>query len=344
LNTLRPQDQSLSNSNSIATHPRAILLMQTAFIGDVILATAQVEKLHAVFPEAKIDFLVKKGNESLLYDHPHLHEVLVFDKAQGKWRDLLRLIKLVRSRKYDLVINHHRFFSSGLISGLSKAKSRIGFNKNPLSFLFTKVVDHDISIENARHETWRNHQLIEHLTDATPGKPKLYPSKSSLDSSEKLGEYYVMAPASVWFTKQYPKEKWVELIKLADNRHPIHLIGAPGDKELCAWIVDQCEGYKVLNRAGELTLLESTALIAKAKMNFVNDSAPMHLASAMNAPVTAIYCSTVPEFGFGPLSDDSRIKQVSEDLDCRPCGLHGFKACPKGHFKCSEAEWGDDEV
>ena len=75
-----------------------------------------------------------------------------------------------------------------------------------------------------------------------------------------------------------------------------------------------------------------------AKMNFVNDSAPLHFASAMNAPVTAIYCSTIPAFGFGPLSDISHIAEIDYKLDCRPCGLHGFKACPKGHFKCSEID------
>ena len=71
-------------------------------------------------------------------------------------------------------------------------------------------------------------------------------------------------------------------------------------------------------------------------MNYVNDSAPMHLASAVNAPVCVIYCSTVPHFGFGPLSDISNIVEVKENLDCRPCGLHGHRACPKGHFKCAQ--------
>ncbi|HEV9038701.1 MAG TPA: glycosyltransferase family 9 protein, partial [Puia sp.] len=70
-------------------------------------------------------------------------------------------------------------------------------------------------------------------------------------------------------------------------------------------------------------------------MNYVNDSAPMHFASAVNAPVTAVYCSTLPEFGFGPLSDDSHIVQIAQHLDCRPCGLHGYKACPLGHFNCA---------
>jgi ADP-heptose:LPS heptosyltransferase len=70
-------------------------------------------------------------------------------------------------------------------------------------------------------------------------------------------------------------------------------------------------------------------------MNFTNDSAPMHLASAMNAPVTAVFCSTIPEFGFGPLSDDSMIIQTEEQLECRPCGLHGHEQCPEKTFNCA---------
>ena len=72
-------------------------------------------------------------------------------------------------------------------------------------------------------------------------------------------------------------------------------------------------------------------------MNYVNDSASLHLGSAMNAPTTAIFCSTVPEFGFGPLADQSRVVQTPEPLDCKPCTLHGRKACPLGHYRCA---WG----
>jgi heptosyltransferase-2 len=74
----------------------------------------------------------------------------------------------------------------------------------------------------------------------------------------------------------------------------------------------------------------------KALMNYVNDSAPMHLASAVNAPVTAVYCSTVPAFGFGPLSDNSTIIEAFPEPECRPCGLHGLRQCPLGHFNCAE--------
>jgi heptosyltransferase-2 len=80
--------------------------------------------------------------------------------------------------------------------------------------------------------------------------------------------------------------------------------------------------------------MQSACLMQKAKRNYVNDSGPLHLASAMNAPVTAFFCSTIPDFGFGPRSEDQQIIEVDEPLSCRPCGSHGFKACPKGHFNC----------
>jgi len=74
-----------------------------------------------------------------------------------------------------------------------------------------------------------------------------------------------------------------------------------------------------------------------ARMNYVNDSAPMHFASSVNAAVTAVYCSTVPYFGFGPVSDNSHIVETLLPLACRPCGLHGRKACPLGHFNCAHS-------
>jgi heptosyltransferase-2 len=86
--------------------------------------------------------------------------------------------------------------------------------------------------------------------------------------------------------------------------------------------------------AGKLSFLQSTALMKDATMNYVNDSAPLHFASAINAPVTAFFCSTIPAFGFTPLSTNSIIIETEEKLTCRPCGLHGKKECPLQHFKC----------
>jgi heptosyltransferase-2 len=115
----------------------------------------------------------------------------------------------------------------------------------------------------------------------------------------------------------------------------VYLLGAPADKELCEDIKFSTTHVNAVNLAGKLTFLQSTALLHGAQMNYVNDSAPMHFASSANAPVTAVYCCTVPSFGFGPLSTQSFIVQTKEYLACKPCGLHGYKACPLGHFKCA---------
>ena len=121
-----------------------ILIIQTAFIGDVILATPVVEKLYRFFPDADIDFLVRKGNESLLFNHPKINEVIIWDKKQNKISNLFKLIFSTRRNKYDFIINAHRFASSGFITALSNAKLKIGFDKNPLSFLFSKKIRHEI--------------------------------------------------------------------------------------------------------------------------------------------------------------------------------------------------------
>lgn len=315
--------------------PKSFLIIQTAFIGDVILATALIEKLHQYHPLAQIDFLVRKGNEDLLTNHPYLREVIVFNK-ENKYANLIKLISKIRKQKYDAVVNVQRFATTGIITTLSNAKQTIGFDKNPLSFLFTTKAKHDVG---GKHEIERNQLLIEDFTDAVASKPKLYPSAADTEKIKpyEVESYFCMAPTSVWFTKQWPAEKWIELIQSVELKvQAIYLLGAPNDHHVCESIRLASAAKNVVNLAGKLSFLESAALMSKAKMNLVNDSAPMHLASATNAPVTAIYCSTIPEFGFGPLSDEAYVVQTEdEELACRPCGLHGFKDCPKGHFKCA---------
>lgn len=312
-----------------------ILIIQTAFLGDVILATALLEKLRTHYPKAELDMLVRRGNEILLEGHPFLHKVWVFDK-QEKTRSLRHLIGQVRRQRYDLVVNAQRFFSSGLIAVLSGARHVVGYDKNPLSFGFSRRVVHRVG--DGTHEVVRNQQLIAHLTDSQPARPRLYPGEAALAKVPQNKAYVTIAPTSVWFTKQWPADRWVGLV----NRFPadltIYLLGGPGDRQACAKIQEAAQHPNVWNKAGELSLLDSAAFMASAKMNYANDSAPVHLASAMNAPITVVFCSTVPAFGFTPLSDQHKIVEYAGDLACRPCGLHGHQACPEGHFKCARID------
>lgn len=308
-----------------------VLIIQTAFLGDVILATPVASELKRLYPNISIDFLVKKGNESLLTNHVDIRTTYVFDKSQ-KWKSIRSLVRKFRSNKYDLVINLHRFGSSGIIAGFSGGTNRYGFKKNPFSFLCTKKFEHEIG--NDTHEVSRNLSLIKEFGAAEIARPSLYPSVADYKAIEQYQDdpYVCMAPTSVWHTKQLPSDKWVELIKQLDGK-TIFLLGSKDDFDHCDMIRKNCDSKKVINLSGRLNLLQSAALIKNAERTYVNDSGPMHIASAMNAPITVFFCSTVPSFGFGPLSNDSKIIEV-ENLDCRPCGLHGHKECPKGHFKC----------
>lgn len=317
------------------TIKKKILVIQTAFIGDAILATSVLEKLYERFPQAQIDYLVRKGNESLFAAHPFIHKLYVWNKKGNKYKNLLKILKEIRKEEYLYVINLQRYLSTGIVTSFSGASVKIGFDKNPLSSYFTKKFKHDF--QSGKHEIERNHQLIAYITDPNPAMPKLYPSKQQFEKVEKYKntDYVCISPASVWFTKQLPAKTWIELIKALEKNYKIYLLGGPDDKKLCEHIRLNAESPKTFNLAGKLSLLESAALMKNAVMNYTNDSAPMHLASSINAPVTAVYCSTIPGFGFGPLSDDSYIVETGKDLSCRPCGLHGRRSCPQNHFECA---------
>jgi heptosyltransferase-2 len=313
---------------------KKILIIQTAFLGDVVLATPLISELNRIFPTAQLDLLVRKGNESLLKNNPNIQQVFTFNKKEGKLKSLMRIIRSIRKEKYDTVINLQRFTTSGLITLCSGATAKIGFDKNPLAFGYTKKIKHTLEI--GKHEIERNLACIEHLGGKSFVAPKLYPSDADYEfiQSLKTESFVCLAPASIWFTKQLPVEKWIELGRRKSEHEIVYLIGGPADFELCEEIRLKIGNDRVHNLAGTLSLLQSAALMKNAKRTYTNDSGPMHLASAMNAPVTAFYCSTLPSFGFGPVSDDSKIAEIDFQLNCRPCGLHGHKACPQGHFKC----------
>jgi ADP-heptose:LPS heptosyltransferase len=315
---------------------KRFLIIQTAFIGDVILATPVISELKRIYPDAFIDVLVRKGNEAILANNPHLHAVYTFNKKEGKLSSIFKLIKQFRHTSYDEVINLHRFASTGLMTILSGAKKTIGFDKNPFSLFYSKKITHEIG--SGKHEVERNLQTIYHHGADNLKRPEVFPSLEDFEKVKayQTSEYYCLAPASLWFTKQLPEQKWVELGQILSKKGKVYLLGGPTDVVLCEQIKNKISGSAVENVAGMFSFLQSAALFKNASMNYVNDSGPLHFCSAVNAPVTAFFCSTIPTFGFGPLSENSTTIETKEKLDCKPCGLHGFKRCPKNHFKCGE--------
>ncbi len=332
-----------------------ILIIQTAFIGDVILASSLIEATRAKFPLAQIDFLLRKGNESIISTNPNITNLFIWNKSQGKFKSLIKLLFQVRREKYDLVLNIQRFFNSGLLTAFSKGKVKIGFHSNPLSFLFTKKVKHKIPYPildrdkrthknfHFYHEVERNFMLLQaafpnfSMPERNELQPKIYFNEKdhlALDTLDLINDkpYYVIAPSSVWYTKQWHISKWKELVELLSHKAKVYLIGAPSDD---AYVTDLIINKNVLNLCGKLSLRQSALLMKKAERVFVNDSAPLHLASSVNAKTTAVFCSTSPDFGYTPLSSNAVTIYRTPQLKCMPCGLHGHKDCPLKHFKCA---------
>lgn len=323
---------------------KPILIIQTAFIGDTILASAFAKSVHERYPDSPIHFFLRKGNESINQGLPFIHKTWVWDKKHGKVRSLWALIKELRRYEFRAVFNLHRHFNSGLVTMMVKADEKIGFRQNPLSFAYSKRVEHHIPhmVEGqAWHEVQRNHQLLNAYDPAVAleKNPKqlrpmlpLQPKNFEKISVYQTRPYVVVAPASVWFTKQWEEAKYRELVGELSKRYQVLLIGGPDDHVLCERVRNNTEA---INLCGKLNLLDSAALMKDAQRVFVNDSGPLHLASSVNAKTTAVFCSTITDFGYGPLADDAIMLETPIKLECRPCGLHGHSACPLGHFRCS---------
>jgi heptosyltransferase II len=329
---------TLPQHHPTSTTSGGVLIIQTAFIGDTILAAACIEHIRNQHPHMPIDLMVRKGNEGLYQGHPHLGILYVWNKRSSKYPQLLRFIAAFRKRRYDWCINLQKHPTTALVTLLSGARRTAGFTTTRLSRFYSHPVEH--RFDTARQCTHEVDLLLRVTAGIAPvtGRvlPRLYPSDADRTATSVAGPYVTIAPASVRFTKQYPSEKWLAVIALLPQHYTIVLIGGGTDRQLCETIRKQSGNPKVITRAGELSYLQSAALMQRAAMNFVNDSAPLHIASSVGAPVTAVFCSTVPAFGFGPLGANGRLVETAAILPCRPCGLHGHRSCPEGHFKCAD--------
>ncbi|MBI5464580.1 MAG: lipopolysaccharide heptosyltransferase II [Ignavibacteriales bacterium] len=325
--------------------PQRFLVIQTAFIGDVILTLPMIQELKRHVPSAHIDLIVIPRSADLLRNHPSIREVIQFDKQKsdkGVFR-LWRIAQMLRSKKYDAALIPHRSMRSAALAFLAGVPMRVGFDVSVSRFAYTHVVRYD----KLKHEADRNAALLAPfgINLQTKVLPTLHPTNSDVEAVnlvvKKFGwdstaNVIAVAPGTVWNTKRWPKEKFIELVRLLLTKGlRIVMVGGAEDVELCGQIVQASESESVRAVAGQLGLLESAALIQQCSVVISNDSAPMHMAMAMRTPVVAIFGATVPEFGFSPYG----VKDVvieTKGLACRPCSMHGGKACPIGTFECME--------
>lgn len=315
---------------------KRILIIQTAFLGDVILTLPLVQMLKKHLPDPQIDFLCIPSVKDLFRHNPLINKLIVYDKRGD---DTFGRIKNEIKGNYDIVISPHRSARSSLLAFASKAKQRITFTKSSFTFLYTDKVKYETGI----HEIQRNLSLLSPLgiDEKEIIKPELFiGNEERKRAQEILNEYNVsenaiaLAPGSVWFTKRYPKEKFGRLLELLmQTNEKVFLIGGESDRELGDFLISCSQNENVINTAGKLNILESAELIRRCRLLITNDSAPLHLANAVGTKVVSLWGATIPQFGFFPYGENDVIIET-EGLKCRPCSIHGGDKCPIGTFVC----------
>jgi len=324
-------------------NPQNILVVQTAFLGDVILTLPLVQVAKKVYPDAHVDFIAIPRTAPVLRNHPAIREVIEFDKREkdAGIGGLVRLARRLREKHYDVALVPHRSLRSALLVRFAGIPARVGFDRSAGRWFLTSVVPHRGNL----HEVERNLKLLDALGTTWRGKelPSLYPSsldKKAVDEvlrALKIPDpsLAAVAPGTVWNTKRWPKERYAELVgRFAGDGISVVLVGGPEDRDLCEEILREgSPNARVHNVAGRFTLLQSAELLRRARFLVCNDSAPLHLAVAMRTPVVAIFGATIPEFGFAPYGERDVVVQTN-GLACRPCSIHGGDRCPIETFVC----------
>jgi len=315
----------------------AILVIQTAFLGDVVLTTPLLSALAAL--HGPVDVVTTPIAAPLLETHPAVRTVIPYDKrgTDRGWGGVRNLARRLKGERYARAYLPHRSLRTAAVAFMARIPARIGF-RGGWSFLYTDARPKP----RTGHETDR----LMALADGASGvyRPQLRPTAEDeqivTQVLEEVGldrdvPFVALAPGSVWGSKRWPY--YADLARQLAERVSIVVVGGPKDIELGEEIRRAAKGgegrRRVVNACGKLTLRQSTALIGQASALVTNDSAPLHLATAMGTPIVALFGPTVTEFGFGPLRAGDTALGI-DGLQCRPCSSHGPPQCPLGHHRC----------
>ena len=306
----------------------ATLVVQTAFLGDVILSTGLLSALAE--RHGPVDVVTTPAAAPLLETHPAVRAVVPYDK-HGTDRGIdgfFRLVRTLKGRGYVRVFVPHRSLRSAMLARLAGIPERIGFAGGPGSWSYTRRIPMPLEGHDAERQ----------LALASGGQMARVSLGLTGEDREAAGRwlrergipdgFVALAPGSIWGTK-----RWPGYTALATHiEGPVVVIGGPGDAALAERVAEAAPG-RAYSAAGELSLRATGALLERARVLVTNDSAPLHLAGAVGTPVVALFGPTVPSFGFGPRGPHDRIVQ-RDGLACRPCSRHGPQVCPLGHHRC----------
>jgi lipopolysaccharide heptosyltransferase II len=324
------------------------LVIQTAFLGDVVLTTPLLAALAQ--RHGPVDVVTTPAAAPLLETHPAVRRVIPYDK-KGRDRGLkglLRLTRTLRAERYEWAYLPHRSLRTALVAWLARVPRRVGFDDG-WPRLYTEVrprpktgheVDRLLTLAGSALTGGATHRATPSLVTTIGDRMA---TEGFLREHGITGPFVALAPGSIWGTKRWPY--YDELARRLAERVGIVLVGGPEDGEIAEEIVRAVEGgggrRRAVNACGTLTLRQSAEVIRRSAVLVTNDSAPLHVAQAVGTVTVAIFGATVPAFGFGPRGPRDQVVELT-GLPCRPCSAHGPPSCPLRHHRCMKSLTVDD--
>jgi heptosyltransferase-2 len=320
-----------------------VLLVRFSSIGDILLTTPLVRALARRHPDAKLVYVTKRAMAPLVADNPHLAEVVTLEPDEPIRHLARRLRLLAPTHGLDL---HGSLRSAGLRLLVPCRWSSYPKRKLARTLLISTKLD----VYGARTPVAERYAEAARGLDTRPdgGPPEFCLSPGATDRAAQwlvargLAEapLAALAPGAAHATKRWPITHWVELagrLRAAGYR-PV-VVGGPEDRGLAQQLVaeggDGAGGggrEGVASAAGEFSLQETGALLARARVVVSGDTGVMHMATGVGTPVIALFGPTVAQFGFFPYHARSIV--LERALDCRPCSATGTATCPLGHHRC----------
>lgn len=319
------------------------LVIKLRHHGDVLLTSPVFSNLQAAMPQAQIDALVYKETFPMLEGHPAIHQLIAYDRSWKKLRLVGRLskewalLKTIRKKGYDLVINLTEGDRGAIIAFASGAPLKVGIDPEGQGFLGKrKIYTHLVKMcKTPRHTVEKNLDAIRKIgIFPTPEERDLFlsiPAESKERVNLLLGEqqiasgnYFLLHPVSRWRFKCWPTSLVAKLIEQLHARgEKIVMSSSPDPQELkmVEEILNLVPHVPVVNLGGKISLKELGALIEKSKCLVSVDSVPLHISSALKTPAVVLFGPS-SELNWGPWQNP-KARVVAQNLGCRPCFMDG---------------------
>ncbi|MCY3554955.1 MAG: lipopolysaccharide heptosyltransferase II [Gemmatimonadetes bacterium] len=329
--------------------PRRILVIKLRATGDVVLATPVIENLKRRFPRARLSFLTEEASADVLRWNPQLDELIVLPLRRwgslgirGSWREQVRFYRNLRHKRFDLAIDLFGNPRSALLTLLTGAPERVGYAFRVRRRAYTTVV---MPPDRPQHEVLFHMQALEalHIPVTTDRPSVAIPGTAEVKAERWLREHTPDAraliglnPGGGWAIKRWPPESFGRLADALIDEYGVDvlILRGPGEEELVARMTGAMGNRPLV--LPETTLAELGAFLKRCGLLVSNDSAPMHMAAALNVPTVGIFGPTDPR-AQGPWGDGHGVVR-KESVDCLGCNR---TRCPIGNICMTTLEPGE---